>query len=387
MVQRLLSTRSSWLLVLAALTAVSVNGDGWRYLVDVDVYRQGAAALLHDPGTLYHRAYPTADRALPFTYPPFGALLLAPLAALPQVAAEVAMTAISVVCLYWSLRTLHTPHIGAILAAALLLEPVTSTISFGQINILLMALVLHDCLAPHRRLPRGLLTGLAAACKLTPGVFLLYFLARRDFRAAAWFTGAVAAATGLAAAFRPRDSVTYFTGTLWDAHRIGDLGEATKVSLLAVLVRADVDKHWWWLVAALGCGVFVIAWRTPIDAACLLTVAYFGLVASPVSWSHHWVWLVPGVVIMWRVARWWCWWALAAMTIGQFHKWLPWGEWAGWESLLAAHYLFVAAALWLICCRLSCAASPQRGTPAPGTAACSAAGRRPIRSGPADPHR
>ncbi|MDO5075948.1 glycosyltransferase 87 family protein [Corynebacterium sp.] len=355
MVQRLLSPRFSWLLLLAAVVAVSVNGSGWRYLVDVEVYRQGARAFWSSPGGLYEHGFPTAVAELPFTYPPFGALVLFPLAVLPQRTAEVAMTATSVACLWISLRLVlprRLPRhlILAATAIALLAEPVTSTISFGQINLLLMSLVLADFAGP-RRLPRGVLTGIAAAIKLTPAVFVVYFLARRDYRAAAALTATFGGATALAWAMRPADSTQYFTAALWNTHRIGELGHATNVSLMAVLTRAGLETYWPWVVAALGCVVCVFAWRTRIDAAAFLAVALFGVLASPVSWSHHWVWLVPAVALTWRLGcRWWPCWAVAAMTVGQFHKWLPFGEWSQIESLLAAHYVFVGAggmiALW-----------------------------------------
>src|SRR5947199_222106 len=63
-------------------------------------------------------------------------------------------------------------------------HPVTNTISWGQINVLLMMLVALDVLWPNPRWPRGALIGIAAAIKLTPAGFVLIFLLRKDFRAA-----------------------------------------------------------------------------------------------------------------------------------------------------------------------------------------------------------
>src|SRR5206468_3062170 len=34
----------------------------------------------------------------------------------------------------------------------------------------------------------------------------------------------------------------------------------------------------------------------PVEA--LLVSAFFGLLVSPVSWSHHWVWAVPLIIVL-----------------------------------------------------------------------------------------
>jgi len=47
-----------------------------------------------------------------------------------------------------------------------------------------MALVALDCLVAKPKWPRGMLIGVAAAIKLTPAVFVLFFLLRRDYRSA-----------------------------------------------------------------------------------------------------------------------------------------------------------------------------------------------------------
>ena len=70
--------------------------------------------------------------------------------------------------------------VGWLLPAALFLEPVRNTLNYGQVNVALMALVAADCLAAAPRWPRGALVGLAAAVKLTPAAFVLFFLLRRD---------------------------------------------------------------------------------------------------------------------------------------------------------------------------------------------------------------
>ena len=73
---------------------------------------------------------------------------------------------------------------AAIVAPAVIyLEPIRSNFDFGQINVVLMTLVIADCVPRKTPWPRGMLLGIAIALKLTPAVFLLYFLLRRDTRA------------------------------------------------------------------------------------------------------------------------------------------------------------------------------------------------------------
>jgi alpha-1,2-mannosyltransferase len=48
------------------------------------------------------------------------------------------------------------------------MEPVRSTLGFGQINALVMVAVVLDALLPGRRRTKGLLIGLAAAVKRSP---------------------------------------------------------------------------------------------------------------------------------------------------------------------------------------------------------------------------
>ena len=144
------------------------------------------------------------------------------------------------------------------------LEPVLQTIEFGQINLLLMALVAVDCLVERPRWPRGLLIGIAAAIKLTPAVFLLYLLLRRDFRAAATVvvSGAVATAIGFLVA--PAESWKF-----WLDNPVSGVSGSpffTNQTFQAVLVRAGVDgpagRIGWLLLSAA-----LLALAVPVDPA------------------------------------------------------------------------------------------------------------------------
>jgi len=204
--------------VAAFLLSYSRHGVGFGpYRIDLGVYRMGGRTWLHG-GDLYRQVLVTPGLRLPFTYPPVAAIVLAPLALLPMTAAGAVLTigsiALAALVLGVFLRRLAGPAAGSLwavawlLPAALLLEPVRSTLAYGQINIVLMALVALDCLTAEPRWPRGALTGLAAAVKLTPAAFVLYFLLRRDYRAAAVagvsFAATTAAGFALACGSRTR---------------------------------------------------------------------------------------------------------------------------------------------------------------------------------------
>ncbi|MEQ0560179.1 glycosyltransferase 87 family protein [Amycolatopsis sp. NEAU-NG30] len=291
------------LLVLAAML-VSYNRGHWRfpaYRVDLDVYRLGSGALLHGQA-VYGTLPPTGDgQLLLFTYPPIAAVVLAPLALLPYWVACLALTLLTLGLLAVVLRTvLGTSYAWPLLVAAEILEPVLRTVYAGQIDLLLLTLVVLDVLVAAPRWPRGLLIGLAAAIKLTPAIFLLYFLLRRDGRAALTAVLTFAAATAAGFLLAGADSVRYWTGALWDTGRVGEPTYAGNQSLLGLLARAgvpaDARTAWWLPLAAVVLVLTALGMRRALAAGettvALGLNAVGGLLVSPISWTHHWVWAV-----------------------------------------------------------------------------------------------
>jgi alpha-1,2-mannosyltransferase len=189
------------------------------------------------------------------------------------------------------------------LPAALLLEPVRSTLTYGQINALLMALVAVDCLTRAPRWPRGIGVGIAAALKLTPAVFLLFFLLRRDLRSTARAGLSFAACTGAGFALAPHDSLRYWTQIAYQPARIGGIAYAANQSILGTLARfglSDPARTWLWLALSLLAAASAVtgmraAIKTNRVTTALLLNAIAGLLISPISWSHHWVWAAPAL--------------------------------------------------------------------------------------------
>jgi alpha-1,2-mannosyltransferase len=295
----------------------------WRLGVDSAVYRSGAVALLTGE-PLYDKMFLSAEppwARLPFTYPPAGALLFVPLALFPTQVSWGLLGALSVLALALVVRIAiqnvpsrpvwMTPARTTIVITVLALgiEPVWRTLFLGQINLILMVLVVVDVLvlgtvAGRARHAGGVLIGVAASVKLIPLVFVphLWFTGRRADAVRAVVT--FVALQGLIFLISPHDLRQYLTVT--DPERTGPTFWAGNQSLHGLVMRLT-DLSPAATKIAIGIGVllavpaFLMARRyhragQPLPA--LLVTAFFGLLFSPVSWSHHWVWVVPLVVYL-----------------------------------------------------------------------------------------
>ena len=363
----------SWMIVAAVTVGVSLNTElQWRYLLDMHVYIQGAEHFWR--GTdLYGTFFPTRNEGLPFTYPPFGAVVFTPLwlltEAIGQTATERVFTLVSVAMVWLVARTLaqavpadrRQARRAVVLIVLICSLPVMSTLDLGQINTVLLALVISDVGRLFPRIPLGLLTGVAAAIKLTPLVFGLYFLIlwimRRKPAGLIGMGVGFLGATGLAWLINPGVSVTYWTQTLFSSSRIGEPWYAKNVSIRGLLSRfPDLEAAsvlWGLSVCIVIVAVAVAVIRVLRSGDSLLhhllaitLVALISLLCSPVSWHHHWVWLGPLAICLWFTGhRFLAGWAVFAQTLGAFHMFLPSSgdiefDWNPLEHLLATHYLW-----------------------------------------------
>lgn len=327
-----MSTRRSpaWAQTLAwrtfcLLTLAALGWAGWRllghtpYRIDVDVYRMGGRAWL-DGSPLYADGAMFATQGgldLPFTYPPLAAIVFSPFAMMSLPAASLVITAVTLVLLLVSVMIVLTRldvwttgrriwlAAAIVSCTVLFLEPIQANFDFGQINVVLMTLVIADCVPRRTAWPRGLLLGLAIALKLTPAVFLLYFLLRRDTRALLVSAASVVALTLLGFALTWRDSWEYWTETVRNTDRIGTATLNTNQNIAGTLARFGLGEDLRFVLWVVACfavlGLTVWAARRALRAGepvlALVCVAMFGLVVSPVSWSHHWVWSLPTVLV------------------------------------------------------------------------------------------
>ena len=289
----------------------------WTYLVpnganfvDLHVYLGGAAAIDH-PGTLYSYVYAekTPDFPLPFTYPPFAAVVFYPLHLLPFGLVAFLWQIATMAALYGAVRIsqrlLGIPAGGgqrvAMLwtAITIWIEPLRSTFDYGQVNVLLMLGVLWAVHSTRWWLS-GLLVGAAAGIKLTPAISGVYFIGARRWAVAVFSAVVFLATIGVSALAVGDQTRYYFTDLLGDAHRVGPIATSFNQSWRGGISRIlGHDAGFGPLVLAaiaITAVLAILAWRA-LDRSDrlgkLLVVELFGLLLSPISWTHHWVWLVP----------------------------------------------------------------------------------------------
>src|SRR5437764_1350341 len=292
----------SWLFV------VHLGATPSQRLVDLDVYRNAGRSVLGGRGVYSFRSHP--PQQLPFTYPPFAALLAVPLAMVSFAVAgwiwtigEVVTTAaIAAVAFRPVLRRCGRwwpVAVGVIAGALQQMLPLRDEIKFGQVDELLVLMCAVDCVFLLRRRGGGALVGLACAVKLTPGVFIVYLFVTGRRRAAATAIGVFVAASLLAAGLLPHDSKVFWTDALWHSERLRANNGTSNQSLRGMWLRAVHDGHLstaLWLVSA--AAVAVVGFRRAAHTAArgdeLTGIALTGLLAvllSPVSWIHHLAWL------------------------------------------------------------------------------------------------
>ncbi len=313
---------------------------GWFDQLDLRVYRMGAH-VLWSRGDLYGVVEPGSG--LPFTYPPFAAALMGPLAWAPKLVAGVgvgvascmALARIAHLCVT---RVAVVPGLSARAATWLLAgmgmlsEPVWSTLWLGQVNLLLVWLVLEDLTGPRGRLS-GVGVGIATAVKLVPGVFMLWawLLGRRGtaLRAAAVFL----VVSVLTATVFWSDSARYWSGMFLSPGHVGGVPYQGNQALTGVAARAlgtETPPGWVTLIAVAGlAGALALAtWvgRRGDAPRSLVIAGFAGLLASPISWSHHWIWWLPAC------------WLLVADTAAR----LPGARWL----LVSGLVVFLVRPLW-----------------------------------------
>ena len=304
------------LLAIAAVTAFILHKlaaqDPDTWLIDLRVYLLGARHAFSPD--LYDQQYPVAS--LPFTYPPFGAMVMAPLGHLAFPVAATLVTAMSCAALMLVTRRALSAasRLGRrgrgmrwwfipVGVLAIAFEPVWATFSFGQVNLIVLALCLLDLTGRHRA--RGVMVGLAAGLKLTPLFFVAYLVFTRQFRAAATVCATFAATVAVGFLFNPHGAAVFWTDAVRDPSRVGSAFFAGNQALTGVLPR--------WAGEPLPHAVVLVA-QALAGLAALVAAAYlhrrgrelesviaasFGMLAmSPISWSHHWVWAWPAALVL-----------------------------------------------------------------------------------------
>ncbi|MFI7412950.1 glycosyltransferase 87 family protein [Streptomyces sp. NPDC049627] len=304
------------LVLAAAVTVFTATVPLLRDWFDLRVYYGTVDSWIHHGGRIYDYRVPGTTYG--FTYPPFAAVVMLPMALVELHVAIAVALLLNLAALAFVLRVLagrdwrrHGWYGCALAVCALaLFEPLRDTVSFGQVNILLLALVLLDCrlLATGRERWAGVGIGLAAAVKLTPAAFIGLLLVAGRRRTAAMATAVAAAATALAAWVAPDASRFYWTHAMWDTTRVGRLDYVSNQSLQGILARLGVtDRAVWAVAVLLVLGVWVARTRRAVAAGdWTAAFALTGLTAclvSPITWVHHLVWLLPSFAVLVRAGH------------------------------------------------------------------------------------
>jgi alpha-1,2-mannosyltransferase len=353
--------RTVFLLAAAVAVALSfpilwhqTHAAPYHRLVDLEVYRDAGRSLL-DGRTIYSYRTPP-PQLLPFTYPPFAALISVPLA---LVSFTVAGWLWVLACLgifaglvayvfrpavrTWRgwLAARYGDSAAAVATAALAplllpvvvwLEPVRMTFRFGQVNVFIIAIVVADCCLRRPPWPRGVGVGLATAVKLTPGLFIPYLWLTGRKRAAYVATATFFVCQGLAVAVIPQDSVDYWTDAFFSSSRLGNNRQTANIAVRGALLRWFPPKILFPVLVVLLVGAVLFvgmtrAVRASAAGAELGAVTLVGLTTiavSPVSWDHHAVWVVLALALLVADPTKKLWLAAAVVLAAWFYTRIPW---------------------------------------------------------------
>jgi len=281
---------------------------------DLFVYRSGGLLVRYDPSHLYSWQLAAGIR---FTYTPFAALIFAALSFISFPALMDAATLLSIAALLLTIwvgfrelgwRGRERTGVAMLVAGVVFWsEPVQRTLFLGQIDLLLMALVVWDLSPPGGRRLKGAATGVAAAVKLTPLIFVLYLLLTRRVREAAVAAVTLAATVVIGFAALPAESAKWWLhGYFLQASRTGFVGDRANQSIRGLLTRLAGSVGAGtplWIAAAVVVGIAGLAVAAQLHRrgrpfAGLVVCALTGLLISPISWDHHWVWIAPGLAVL-----------------------------------------------------------------------------------------
>ena len=290
-----------------------------HFQYDLKIYYNATSFWLSGHGLYDYWQPDPVNGTLGYTYPPAAAVLMAPMHAF-SLSTVVDLNFFGIIaagfgCVaLWLRERLRLGGLqmftaaAAATAAAFCFQPFAQTIAFGQINLYLGLLVTADLLilVPRGSRWAGVGVGISMAIKLTPGIFLLYFVLARNWRAAGVSLASCAAVTVLSAVVAPTESLRYFGDLLWQSGRVGLLDNTTNQSVNGLLARLSSDgvpSSTAWLglslvVVAVGSLRIRKALTEDDRLGALVLTGLVGILVSPVSWIHHVIWYTSAALVM-----------------------------------------------------------------------------------------
>jgi len=315
---RRLTLAAFWLSLCSLLTYAVVRHCDHVSMIDMVVYRAEGGAVVHghDLYTLRVTAW-----GLPATYPPFAAMLFTPICWIPVPLLRPLVTLgnlallggfgyLSALLADWPRRALRPPLVLLVIGFGVWLEPVFTTLRYGQINLLIGVLVLYDLTRADTWRGKGVAVGLAAAIKITPGLVIVYLLLSGRIRAAVTAALTCAGTMLIGALTLPHASLEFWTKDLYDTSRVGKEYIVDNQSLRGMVDRALHETHSGTAALVLSglVGLAGIAIAVGIHreghgfprgrAWSVLCCTITALLVSPISWTHHCVWCVPMTVLL-----------------------------------------------------------------------------------------
>src|SRR5579872_792156 len=293
-------------LELAVVTGFAVAYNA----LDFRIYMWGGHAVTHDTRLYLDLAYGHW-----FTYSPFAALVFVPIAALPLAVARVLWDLTSVAALGYSLVLIlklagYRPSrvaIAGVTAAAMALDPVYQTLYLGQVNLLLLALILTDLWRVANGRDAGLGVGVAAAIKLTPAIFIVFFLLAGKTKAAVTAASTFLGCGLIGLIVAPGASRQYWEHLFYDTSRVGAPYISNQSPYAAAIRIAGGAAHvgaWYAIIplalGAIGLAAAAILARHGDWLSAAAVTGSAGLLVSPISWAHHWVWILPALIVLIR---------------------------------------------------------------------------------------
>lgn len=377
---------TTWVLRVLAAASVGVAAglalaEATGHQIDFDIYRMGAGHVFGSElyAVRLSRALMGGSPGMHFTYPPFAALLFVPFSWLPVRAGQITWSLLNLAALFavaalsiravrpqWSRGTTCCIAALALLPVARL-DPAALTLALGQVNIVIVLLVLADLTCVLRvgsagTSLRGIGVGIAAAVKLTPLIFVPFLLLTRQFRAAATALCTFVLCSLGTLAIAPHTSWLYWSTEIFDDRRSGNLRYISDQNLVSALQRVAGGPVAPLLAGALAAlfacgGLALAAWAFRVSSPLLgiLVCAATGLIISPVSWVHHYVWVVP--LLAWLALagdrpRGGPWWALGmAVLLWAAPVWWvpdPQTGYGGPLVLLAGNSFFLAMVAFVV---------------------------------------
>jgi alpha-1,2-mannosyltransferase len=246
-----------------------------------------------------------------FTYPPGAILFFWPLLWLPVKHLTLLWTSVSLVALAATLVAVidHLFHKSLLVTvgiacwtavlSAIVLAPVSECLEWGQTATILVCLVVVDALV-IKGSAKGVLVGVAAAVKIFPGLIILFWLVRREWRAAITSLATTAGVTGLASVLWPASASTFLFKLLLGG---GDYDKFTGVanslassSLIAMFERPPFHMNFLHVYGELTVvAILVVAtligaerlWRHDCHLSALVLILITSVIGSPIVWDHY----------------------------------------------------------------------------------------------------